>query len=493
MLSEARDLQKKVVKELIEKLYRGPSRKEFTFKAPTGSGKTYMMADFISQVIKNSSDVIFVVSSLSKAGLAVQNYDKFLEYKNSGRFSNLDPYLITSSFGGEGNPFIPNNHNVYFLPIGLTKAEGILSRGVMTSFFSSVISGPLVGGLNKRIFLIRDECHIATNNLKKLDEQGLGDYFGGKNSVFSKIFNFSATPNLGRGQYPDVEMKEEDAERVKLIKRIVFDDEEHPEGVEIALRKLDEIKPKYNNLLGVNPCLIIQIDNKEKADEEIEDIKEQLSKHQRLKWMIYMSDESKCETNDMLQLSKYPKKKWKDYAKGTNSLIDVIIFKLSISEGWDIPRACMLYQVRDSKSKQLDEQVLGRIRRNPRLMDFESLSKEAQELSMTCWAWGILPQERTKVHIARLKDKKVISENLCIKTTVLQNVIETKTVNFDDVISASINPNVPKTASIFELYRKVESSSEDIKVSCYNYASTYQKFYDFALCLDQISSSIKAV
>ena len=31
-----------------------------------------------------------------------------------------------------------------------------------------------------------------------------------------------------------------------------------------------------------------------------------------------------------------------------------------ISEGWDIPRACMLYQIRDSKSKQLDEQVMGR-------------------------------------------------------------------------------------------------------------------------------------
>ena len=34
-----------------------------------------------------------------------------------------------------------------------------------------------------------------------------------------------------------------------------------------------------------------------------------------------------------------------------------------ITEG-DIPRACMLYQVRDSKSKQMDEQVVGRVRRN---------------------------------------------------------------------------------------------------------------------------------
>ena len=62
-----------------------------------------------------------------------------------------------------------------------------------------------------------------------------------------------------------------------------------------------------------------------------------------------------------------------------------------ISEGWDIPRACMLYQIRDSKSKQLDEQVMGRVRRNPRLLDFETLDDRAKQLAMTAWIWGIVP------------------------------------------------------------------------------------------------------
>ena len=41
-----------------------------------------------------------------------------------------------------------------------------------------------------------------------------------------------------------------------------------------------------------------------------------------------------------------------------------------ITEGYDIPRACMLYQVRDTESKILDEQVVGRVRRNPILVNY---------------------------------------------------------------------------------------------------------------------------
>ena len=133
----------------------------------------------------------------------------------------------------------------------------------------------------------------------------------------------------------------------------------------------------------MNPCLIIQISNKDKAEQEWTNIESILTKteHQHLKWMSIVDKKEKCKTND--KLGKLPVAKWKDYAKENASTIDVIVFKMVISEGWDIPRACMLYQVRDTQSKQLDEQVMGRVRRNPRLLDFEQLSKEAQELAMT--------------------------------------------------------------------------------------------------------------
>lgn len=70
MLQEAIDLQLNAVSSLCNKLEQ---KDELTFRAPTGSGKTFMMADFMNRIISENSDVIFLVSSLSKGGLAEQN------------------------------------------------------------------------------------------------------------------------------------------------------------------------------------------------------------------------------------------------------------------------------------------------------------------------------------------------------------------------------------------------------------------------------------
>ena len=92
MLQEIIDLQQHAVSQLVAEL-KTP-KYEITFKAPTGSGKTYMMADFMSRVIAESPNIIFLVSSLSKGDLAQQNYEKFVEYKEKNNFPNLNPYLI---------------------------------------------------------------------------------------------------------------------------------------------------------------------------------------------------------------------------------------------------------------------------------------------------------------------------------------------------------------------------------------------------------------
>ena len=47
MLQEANDLQQNAVAELVRKVGQ---KNEITFRAPTGSGKTRMMADFMNRV-----------------------------------------------------------------------------------------------------------------------------------------------------------------------------------------------------------------------------------------------------------------------------------------------------------------------------------------------------------------------------------------------------------------------------------------------------------
>lgn len=407
MLQEVIDVQNNAVKNLVSKIN---SKKEITFRAPTGSGKTRMMADFMNRIRINNPNVIFLVSTLSKGNLAKQNYDVFKDCYDKKIYPELNPYLISTEINGEESLFIPTEYNVYVLARDLYKKGGKLMQGSMINFLDTISSNLFGNGLNKTIYLIKDECHQATNNLDTLSDK-----------FFTKIINVSATPNTKRGQNPDVEISDDEAVNVKLIKRVEFGPDE--DTVEDAICKFEEIKENYRNLLGVNPCLIIQISNKEKAEQEWFEIENILNKkeHQHLKWMSIVDKKEKCKTND--KIGKLPIDKWKEYARENSSTIDIIIFKMVISEGWDIPRACMLYQVRDSKSVQLDEQVIGRVRRNPRLLDFENLSVEAQNLAMTAWVWGIMPKNFKKSYQVKLFGEiDDIPSAVKIKTTRLKNL-----------------------------------------------------------------------
>lgn len=472
MLKEAIDLQQNAVSKLVE-LIKIDKKDELTFKAPTGSGKTYMMANFMNEVLSENSNIIFLVSTLSKGNLATQNYEKFIQYANNGSFQKLNSYLVNTEITTEESLFIPTDYNVYLLPRDLYKKDGRLMNGVMENFLNTITSS--LYGLNKKIYLIKDECHIATSNLDSISE-----------GYFTKIINFSATPNLKRGQTPDVEITETDAVNAKLIKHVEYGDEN--DTVNDALNKFEEIKNQYRNLLNVNPCLIIQISNKEKAEEELNNkIFPALEQHQDLKWMVIVDKDKNAgsDTNDVFKAKKLPVSKWRDYAKENTSTIDVIIFKMVISEGWDIPRACMLYQVRDVKSKQLDEQVMGRVRRNPHLTDFENLSEEAKKLATTSWVWGIINEGKGKSYAVKLFDEPTdITNEIKIKTTRLKNLTEKTDFNLEKLIKTQ---NLPKYSSIFDLHKKLKKSDDNIKTLCYEYSDTVDKWWKFNENIDLIS------
>lgn len=476
MRPEARELQENAVAELIAQT--ATKKKEITFKAPTGSGKTHMMAEMMDRILGENKDVIFLVSSLSKGGLAKQNYDQFLTYQNAGAFQNLKPYMISSEIAGEERLFIPPEYNVYILPRDLYKKGGRLMQGAMEAFLHEMREFKVYGGREKKIYLIKDECHIATKNLDDLAMN------------FEKVYNFSATPKLSRGQTPDIEIKNSDAVDAKLIKEIELgenDGQNMPkDSVGDAINKFEEIKEQYRELIGVNPCLIIQISNKDKAEEEVANIMGELNKpeHTDLKWMTIVDDPKKCDTNDKIK-GKVPVDKWKDYAKSNHALIDIIIFKMVISEGWDIPRACMLYQVRDSKSKQLDEQVIGRVRRNPRLLDFDSLSPEAQKLAMTAWIWGVVPPELQRVFAVAIKDnQKEITNEVRIKTTKLRTLADKEDFSIEKFVSEQ--PELATHKSVFELGKKIAKVEPSVRDLIFNYIDSYEKWWKVAENIDEI-------
>ena len=77
MLDEAKKVQERAIHELVNEI---SVKDEVVFKAPTGAGKTYIMARFMDELVSRNDKVVFIVSSLSKANLAQQNYEKSKEY-----------------------------------------------------------------------------------------------------------------------------------------------------------------------------------------------------------------------------------------------------------------------------------------------------------------------------------------------------------------------------------------------------------------------------
>jgi type III restriction enzyme len=241
MLQAIKDIQNKAIDKVISLL---KVKNDVTFKSPTGSGKTYMMAKIMSKMLECDQNIVFIVSSLSKSGLANQNHKKFEnDYKND--FLNLKPKYIEVDVSSEENVYIPLEYNVYSLGRDKYKKGTKLMKGAFVSFLDELKKQ------NKKIILIKDECHQATNNLDNL-----------KNEYFEKTLNLSATPKITQ---IDCKITNQEAMDVKLIKKIERSDSN---DIRQAFDKLLLIKERYNNGLHINPCLIVQISNKDKGEEE---------------------------------------------------------------------------------------------------------------------------------------------------------------------------------------------------------------------------------
>jgi type III restriction enzyme len=457
MLQEIKELQGQAVSQiynLLEIEDYSTYQKEITFKSPTGSGKTYMMSDLMNRILKEDNKIVFLVSTLSKGGLAKQNYEKFCEYK--GNFTELNPYLINTETAEDEPLYISCDYNIYILPRDLNKKTGkLLTEGALFKFFFDI-----KGKLGKRLILIKDECHQATNNLDGWKEH------------FYRMLNISATPTTKQMQNQVTEISESEAVKRGLIKNIEW---ENSNKIADALDKYSKIiKPGYAKYLPtINPCLIIQISNKDKAEEEWKKIKKELSKHSELKWMFIVDKDKECDTNDSVKkLSSV--KRWEDFAKKNGDLIDIIIFKMKITEGWDIPRACCLFQVRETQSKQLDEQVMGRVRRNPILLNFENYTKETHELALKCWIWGVKPQEAKKFVNVKLKE----NINVKITPTRLKDIGEKANFDLREYIKL-IMPNDNNPTPIFTLYKNFKKVSNETQELCWKYSNNYEEWLKY--------------
>lgn len=353
------------------------------FKAPTGSGKTFMILNYIDKLIewnkaKVGKELVFVIVTLSSAELPKQMEESFNEYKIFIKNTNLNIERIESPSNLKRTAKVDKNYEFFAKPDSVFimggasfKSNSILrEQGSIEAFLSEIKRKGQI------LIYIRDEAHIGSDikiNLKdKTFEEKMQE-----NASF--ILKMTATPktDLPLVHLSEKDLSQDDIQLLKTQKHHNFDlekgeDYDDEEILEIACKKFNEIKEQYNDnikepgLVGINPAMLIQIDNSsekdaqkaQKFDENIEKIIKILEKHD-LSWVKYF-DQNKKESN-LRQKSNFT---LRDISRNMSS-VDVIIFKIGPATGWNIPRACMLVQLRNISSSNLSIQTIGRIKRNP--------------------------------------------------------------------------------------------------------------------------------
>ncbi|MGX9363960.1 DEAD/DEAH box helicase family protein [Mycoplasma sp. 527] len=382
--------QEKVINALINKTINSleeNKQNSVYFKAPTGSGKTFMMINYIDKLIEwnkfnFNQNLVFVIATLSSAELPKQMEENFNEYKqylinNDLKITRIEsPSNINKNSKVEKNyQFFAKPNNVYIMGGASFKANAILREQHAIEAFLDEIK------LNDyKLIYIRDEAHIGADTSKnKKDEISFEQNMQSKADFVIKM---TATPTDLSLDLIELSEKDLFNDKIRLLKseKIFNEGIEDNEDIsyidndvilEQACLKFKDIKKQYNDdknepgLVGINAAMLIQVDNaskdpeKEKIfNETIDLIIKKLEKHS-LSWVKYFDKndkESSLRQKDNFSL--------RDISK-YNSDTDVIIFKVGPATGWNIPRACMLVQLRNVSSKTLSAQTIGRIKRNP--------------------------------------------------------------------------------------------------------------------------------
>lgn len=368
--------QQRAIEQLLtqfKKLWRtGEPLREITFKAPTGSGKTFMTESFICELCRQpdwQADVAFVWITFSDE-LAMQSRDKFTDYF----YPNLPGRLLTVADLSAG---ALRRHDVLFLnwqKLVSRRAEDRVLRRPDDErlrkesglYFEDVVE--MTHAERREIILIIDESHMHVSDAARRD-------------VITPlhpriILNVSATPQHepsasdvlnGRAGY--VEVQREDVVAEEMIKEQLIcqteDELTRHSGEDLDELLLTLAMERRNRLaaqmaefgIDVNPLVLIQLPNDDKASDELGVKRKELVVRDFLTAHGVQPEHIAC---------------WFDGRQENMGGItrndapqQYMLFKQAAGTGWDCPRAQVLVMFREITSPMFHTQVVGRVLRVP--------------------------------------------------------------------------------------------------------------------------------
>lgn len=338
------------------------------FKAPTGSGKTYITALFVrglNHLPQWSEDKAFVWITFGD-DLAMQSRDKFKEY-----FENtLENGLLTVQDINRGKL---NENDILFLNWQKVVSASAENRNIRRpedeemrkesgKYFEDVIDATKKDG--REIVLIIDEAHTHVSTALA---QKIVDYIDPK-----VVLHVSATPDkaiIAEAAEHDsfIKIDRSDVIEEGLIKEsIILQSEEDLKSMgkkdlteillQLGVDKRNGLLDEYKKLgKKVNPLMLIQLPN---------DDKELIETGERTKEEIVMAYLLKNGVKE------HKIARWfdgrKEHMEGVTyneSDVDFMLFKQAAGTGWDCPRASVLVMYREVKSDKFYTQTVGRILR----------------------------------------------------------------------------------------------------------------------------------
>jgi type III restriction enzyme len=376
---ELRNYQKKAVDSLlsqVKKLLAKDGEKVCVLKAPTGSGKTIMVADFFQQLANESISQDLAFIWISSNDLHSQSKDKLAGYltdsvytlsfledvqdtefkQNQIIFVNWHSLTKKNREGEWANLLMKDNENDRNLPtyVRNTKRAG------------------------REIVLIVDESHY--HYWSKQSQELVHDVIAPKLTI-----EVSATPTIepeasdvatGNAGYVVVEYA--DVVNEGMIKTDILINKEIGEykdlknTVDEAI--IDAAIAQQEALLGlysaegasIRPLVLIQLPSESTSTSALDQSKLEVIE-------THLSDVHGITVdNGRLAVWLSDRKDNLENITLNDNQVDVLIFKQAIALGWDCPRAQVLVMFREIKNPTFEIQTVGRILRMPEAKHYEN-------------------------------------------------------------------------------------------------------------------------
>lgn len=377
--------QEEAVLKLLDMTTDSNEKQTIVMKAPTGSGKTIILIDFVDEYLsKVNANTAFIWLCPGKGDLEEQSREKMKKMAPQRNTQDL--------FEALQNGFSPESTTFINWELVTKKGNTAIRDSEQKNLFDRIADAHR-SGLD--FVIIIDEEH--SNNTAKA--RTIIDAFSAKH-----IIRVSATA-IQNKRYAFYEIKEMDVIDAGLITKALYVNEGVKDNVEIiddydylltlADKKRKAIAARYQAIgKNIRPLVLIQFPNGQPKTIQAVEKKLETMGYTYKNGMV-----SKWMSGD--------KKDIPDNLTENDGMPVFLLMKQAISTGWDCPRAKILVKLREGMSEQFEIQTIGRIRRMPEACHYDD------DLLDFCYVYTF--DEKWKAGLLATMDKAYETRRLFLK------------------------------------------------------------------------------